>query len=83
MAPFCLVVSSNDRILVFGDIRKCAILLFRLALQRGDCSSNLGKAHLADVTGGHAQGVQGLRGIEIHDAAEFKSSISSKKLFSL
>ena len=70
MAPFCLVVSSNDRILVFGYICKCAILLFRLALHGRDGAGDLREAHLRDVPGGHAQRVEGLRGVEVHDAPE-------------
>ena len=70
MAPFCLVVSSNDRILVFGYICKCAILLFRLALHGRDGAGDLREAHLRDVPGGHAQRIEGLRCVEVHNAPE-------------
>ena len=70
MAPFCLVVSSNDRILVFGDIRKCAILFFRLALYGHDGARDLRETHLRDVPGGHAQRIEGLRRVEVHNAPE-------------
>lgn len=70
MAPFCLVVSFNDRILVFGYIRKCAILFFRLALHGRDGAGDLRETHLRDVPGGHAQRVEGLRRVEVHNAPE-------------
>ena len=70
MAPFCLVVSSNDRILVYGYIRKCAILLFQLALYGCDSAGDLRKAHLRDVPGGHAQRIEGLRRVEVHNTPE-------------
>ena len=70
VAPFCLVVSSNDRILVFGDIRKYAILLFRLALYGCDSAGDLREAHLRDVPGSHAQHIEGLRRVEVHNTPE-------------
>ena len=70
MAPFCLVVFSNDRILIFGDIRKCAILLFRLALYGCDSAGDLREAHLRDVPGSHAQRIEGLRRVEVHNTPE-------------
>ena len=70
MAPFCLVVSSNDRILVYGCICKCAILLFQLALYGCDSAGDLREAHLRDVPGSHAQRIEGLRCVEVHNAPE-------------
>ena len=70
IAPFCLVVSSNDRILVFGYICKCAILFFQLALHGRDGAGDLREAHLRDVPGSHTQRIEGLRCIEVHNAPE-------------
>ncbi|MBR0162423.1 MAG: hypothetical protein IJQ02_14235 [Oscillospiraceae bacterium] len=69
-APFCFIVLFNYRILVLRDLRKCAISDLRLALHRAHGAGNLGEAHLADVSGGDAQCVQGVARVEIHDAAE-------------
>ena len=70
MAPFCLVVSSNDRILVYGYTCKCAILFFRLALYGHDGAGDLREAHLRDVPGGHTQRIEGLRRVEVHNTPE-------------
>ncbi|MCI5485168.1 MAG: hypothetical protein MR913_01080 [Clostridiales bacterium] len=64
-APFWLVFSYS--ILFFGGFFKCAILL---TLQGQHRSGNFGQAHLGNVAGSRAQGVERLQGIETADIAE-------------
>ena len=40
------------------------------SLQGEDGAGNLGKAHLGDVAGGHAQGVEGFRRVKIQHIPE-------------
>lgn len=54
-------------ILFFGGFFKCAILL---TLQGQHRSGNFGQAHLGNVAGSRAQGVERLQGIETADIAE-------------
>ena len=49
---------------------KCAIFSFGQPLQIQHRPGDLPKAHLRDVAGGRAEGVQGLRGIEIQNPAK-------------
>ena len=50
-----------------GNGGKCAIFSFGQLLQIQHCPGDLPKAHLRDVPGGRAEGVQGLRGVEIQN----------------
>lgn len=49
---------------------KCAIFSFGQPLQIQHRPGDLPKAHLRDVAGGRAEGVQGLRGVEIQNPAK-------------
>ena len=49
---------------------KCAILFFGLSLQGIDGTGDFRKAHLPNISGGNAQGVQGIGGVKIYNAAK-------------
>ncbi|MFR7551248.1 MAG: hypothetical protein ACLUVB_00535 [Acutalibacteraceae bacterium] len=72
MIPFILKTPFWRLVFLFSysilDLRlagKCAIFFLGLSLQGEDGAGNLGKAHLGNVAGGHAQGVEGFRRVKI------------------